>query len=163
MDLEPLLTPVTNWLHVTTADPAEVGDAVAALNRRPGMVARVLRGQKMRTAATLFDEFAAALQFPAYFGENWDALDECLADLSWLSDDRYLVAITAAHEVLDRASPADRQQFWDLLKRAAGEPGGGDRADASGPPRVFRVVAQTPAPESSRLPVAGTPLPEMVR
>jgi len=52
---------------------------------RAGWVARSVRGKKMRTTDGLFDEFAAALQFPWYFGENWDAFDECLADMdSWL-------------------------------------------------------------------------------
>ncbi|AHH15909.1 barstar family protein [Nocardia nova SH22a] len=46
-----------------------------------GYVARELRAAKMRTAAGLLDEFAAAFQFPYYFGDNRDAFDECLRDL----------------------------------------------------------------------------------
>ncbi len=38
----------------------------------------------MRTVEGMFDEMAAALQFPYYFGENWPAFDECLADMDWL-------------------------------------------------------------------------------
>jgi len=65
-----------------------------------GMVVRVVRGWKMRTPEALFDEFAAAMQFPDYFGENWAALDECLADLSWLPAHAYAIVIARASEVL---------------------------------------------------------------
>jgi RNAse (barnase) inhibitor barstar len=34
--------------------------------------------------AALLDEIASALAFPDWFGRNWDALDDCLGDLSWL-------------------------------------------------------------------------------
>jgi hypothetical protein len=32
----------------------------------------------------LFDVLGRILHFPDYFGRNWDALDECIRDFSWL-------------------------------------------------------------------------------
>jgi hypothetical protein len=67
----------------------------------------------MRSAARLDDEFSAALQFPSYFGENWAAFDECLADLGWLPPEAgYVVVMTEPLLVLDD-SPAD----FDVLVR----------------------------------------------
>ncbi len=40
-----------------------------------------LRGVKSKRG--LLDGFAAALAFPRWFGGNWDALEDCLGDLSW--------------------------------------------------------------------------------
>jgi RNAse (barnase) inhibitor barstar len=44
----------------------------------PSLDGRLL-GDKARLLAAL----GQALHFPDYYGGNWDALDECLADLSW--------------------------------------------------------------------------------
>lgn len=33
----------------------------------------------------LFDEISRSLSFPDYCGRNWDAIEECIRDLSWLS------------------------------------------------------------------------------
>jgi hypothetical protein len=41
--------------------------------------------------AALLKAFAAAFAFPATFGGNWDALADCLQDLSWRRDRGYLV------------------------------------------------------------------------
>jgi RNAse (barnase) inhibitor barstar len=38
----------------------------------------------VRSKQKLLRILADQLQFPAYFGNNWDALEECLRDLSWL-------------------------------------------------------------------------------
>ncbi len=45
-------------------------------------VGRMPRGVGLES--TLVDSIAISLRFPDYFGQNWDAVDECLCDLSWL-------------------------------------------------------------------------------
>lgn len=40
--------------------------------------------ENIASKQALFATLAAQLNFPGYFGENWDALEECLGDLSWL-------------------------------------------------------------------------------
>lgn len=70
-----------------------------ALIRKKGVI-RMLRGYKSTTTSDFFNEAAAALQFPYYFGENWAAFDECIVDLSWLEGDAYLLMIRNANLLL---------------------------------------------------------------
>lgn len=41
----------------------------------------------------LLRALAAALKFPDWFGGNWDALEDCLTDLSWIPASGYLILI----------------------------------------------------------------------
>jgi len=104
MKLDHLLHPNGPWLHVLVASADEAADAALAWQRASGgrVAARWLRGPKMRTTADLFNEVAAALQFPPYFGENWDALDECLTDMEWLPAEAYVLVVLDAKHLLDR-------------------------------------------------------------
>lgn len=64
------------WASVVCRPLTEVSEMSRSF---PAHVVDV-RGEHCRTSAELFDEWSAALAFPAYFGRNWDALDECLAE-----------------------------------------------------------------------------------
>src|SRR3989339_103616 len=52
----------------------------------------ILKGQKMHTLSSLYDEFTVDLSFPNYFGRNLDAFEECINDLSWLPKNKTKVA-----------------------------------------------------------------------
>ena len=61
---------------------------------------------------------AAALHFPAWFGHNWDALSDCLTDLSWMEANGYVVVL----EHLDRfrlAAETDFVTALDVFEEAA--------------------------------------------
>jgi len=85
-----------------------------------GVAVRVVRGRKMRDAAGVFDEFAAALQFPTYFGENRDAFDECISEADEFSRDVGLVVLlTEPDQVLADESPASLKWLVSSLEHAA--------------------------------------------
>lgn len=55
---------------------------------------------------------ATALQFPDWFGNNWDALADCLGDLSWLPAGGNLLVLDAAWDWRER----DAEDFATLLE-----------------------------------------------
>lgn len=65
-------------VHFTSIDPVSALDH--QLTER-GIFAAVT---DISTTGSLLGAIAKALRFPAYFGENWDALDECIQDMDWL-------------------------------------------------------------------------------
>lgn len=68
-----------------------------------------LDGSKIRDKKTFLDKIARAMEFPAYFGRNWDAFNDCLTDLGWAPAQGYVVLFQAP-ERLVKNSPAD----WDV-------------------------------------------------
>lgn len=108
------------WFLTTGCDPSQFTDLIWKLRRElgPSVLVVQLRGRKMTTEQNLYDELSAALQFPYYFGENWDALDECIADLSWFAFDAVVLCILEVNSVLEGA-PQELAQFTSILSRAA--------------------------------------------
>jgi len=96
---------------------------------------REVRGDRMRTVGAAFDEFAAALQFPYYFGHNRDAFDDCLGDLDDFLGPAagYVVAVRDADDLLGD-TPNERAWLTEALTDCA--------QDWSDRGVVFRVVLQ---------------------
>ena len=86
--------------------------AESVIKAPDGFLFKIVRGGKCRSAAGLFAEFAKSLAFPDYFGHNWDALEECLADLEWLPAKGYLLLFTDAELIL----PDDEEEFATFLE-----------------------------------------------
>lgn len=61
---------------------------------------RWLNGERMRTADALWGELCAALQFPHWFGWNWNAAIDCLREAGWESRRSYIILVRNADCVL---------------------------------------------------------------
>lgn len=83
------------------------------------------------------DHIAKGLKFPAHFGKNWDALNDCLCDLSWIDAKGFVLIFEkskhfgaghkhdfeAAVEVLRataNAWQAKGKPFWAFIHGAQG-------------------------------------------
>jgi len=119
--LQSTKAPWTALLMVTAGQRTE-----SLVSPPAGFALRVIKGSKCQTTAGLLTEFARALNFPDYFGHNWDALEECLADLDWLPAKGYILLLTDAAQVL----PDDENEYETFLEvlRDAGEAWGSGQA-----------------------------------
>jgi hypothetical protein len=150
MDLHRLTKTDGPWLHCVIAAPADLSNQIRALEQKSTkrLAARVVRGRRATTKAALLDECAAALQFPLYFGENWDALHDCLGDLDWLNVEALVLIIADTSHLLARASAEEFQQFFRILEEAAKhwrQPGGSTKG------RPYHVVLHAAPGEETAL------------
>ncbi|MEO8319141.1 MAG: barstar family protein [Bradyrhizobium sp.] len=73
-------------------------------NMSGGAVVYATLPARIANKQDLLAELQKQLRFPDYFGGNWDALEECLQDLSWLPVGRVVLThadVPLVHDVAD--------------------------------------------------------------
>lgn len=119
LDWKPLLDPKGPFVSFVSCEEGTLDDFVNGAPEFTTAVVRIVRGKRCTTPDRLFQEWAAALQFPSYFGENWDALEECLTDLEWLPPGGLVLFVTRADRLLESAPEEDLSTLADILLTAA--------------------------------------------
>lgn len=99
---------------VDARDRESLAEAANAL----GFTVAAIDCRGVRDRDDALDRIAHALRFPPWFGGNWDALLDCLRDLSWLPDDGTLLLFDHAADWRD-ADPAAFAVLLDVLDAAA--------------------------------------------
>lgn len=71
-------------------------------------VVMTLPGSELLTKESAMMAIERAMSFPSYFGRNWEALRDCLTDLSWIESSVVVLVINQA-EVLQTDSEVVRK------------------------------------------------------
>jgi RNAse (barnase) inhibitor barstar len=72
----------------------------------------VLNGETAGTRVGFFCAIAKAFHFPDYFGHNWDAVYDCLTDMSWLTADGFVLVL----DRFDRFAANEPEQWQIAMK-----------------------------------------------
>lgn len=99
---------------VDARDRAAISQAASAL----GFAMPAIELRDCCDAGEAMQRFATALQFPGWFGDNWDALADALGDLSWLPAPGYLLLLDHAQDWRE-AAPDEFDLLLEILDEAA--------------------------------------------
>ncbi len=85
---------VSTWVR-----PASIEKRV----RQAGWQYAYLDGGSIRSKDEFLHGMQEAFRFPSYFGHNWDALEECMLDLSWLPAPGYVLLYNQPNRFIGNA------------------------------------------------------------
>lgn len=118
--------PACNGVYRLTDHPAGSGDSFGMekplygpLPERPDILR--MDARRCPDKESLLVALGNTLQFPDYYGRNWDALEECLFDLSWWTGPVILLIEHA--DALARETRATLADIWTEAATAWAEVG----------------------------------------
>jgi RNAse (barnase) inhibitor barstar len=114
-------------LAAQLAEPAEAGvfhlplaraGDIAAAARANGFRATRIDLAECDDKEAVLAAVATALEFPDWFGHNWDALTDCLTDLSWSQAPGYVLVLSGSGGFASLA-PDDFDTLIEILSQAS--------------------------------------------
>ena len=91
--------------------------SLQAAAKRAGYAFFHLDGKNIERKEQLLNHVATVLRFPNHFGQNWDALEECLTDLEGVDGDGYLIYFDHIDGLLS-AHPDQFATFVEIVRDA---------------------------------------------
>ncbi|MDX2220213.1 MAG: barstar family protein [Burkholderiales bacterium] len=70
---------------------AESPATVAKLAKAKGLAYFHLEGKSIEKKEQFLNHAAIVMHFPDYFGNNWDAFEECITDFEWLDAEGFVI------------------------------------------------------------------------
>lgn len=89
-----------------------------------------INGLNCTTKIEALVEIGKAFSFPEFYGENLDALYDCLTDLSWLQYHKIFFIINYKDDFLKKETLKTRTDFLELLSDVKDEWTNSDEGDA---------------------------------
>jgi len=95
---------------------------------------------EIKTREELFSVLSEKLNFPEYFGQNWDALHDLLRDFSWISQHTVILA----HTDIPLAEPALQKTYLEILRDSVSDwkPGEAHKLVVTFPSSLQRKISE---------------------
>lgn len=97
---------------------ADVPSDLESAARSAGLQLVEIDASAARTKSQMLGLLGKALAFPSWYGRNWDALEDCLTDLSWLPERGQVIRIRG-FEGYAEADPDGFVILLDIFKTSA--------------------------------------------
>jgi RNAse (barnase) inhibitor barstar len=103
------------YFHIIVQDEAEVKQTIHDIDKAIGYPIHTIDSNLCTKSPNFFKEISISLKLPDYFGKNWDALDECLADMEWLQEQGWVLFFLNSEQLLCEEKKDDFDTLIDVL------------------------------------------------
>jgi RNAse (barnase) inhibitor barstar len=81
----------------------------------------IIDGANCGTIKSFLKEIGKAFRFPSYYGQNMDALNDCLNDLEWIDKPNYILIVKNSNEFLTEESQETRGRILTFFQEVSME------------------------------------------